>query len=45
MGVGSAKRFRAVHWSVAYQMVFAWVMTIPCTAAVSAIVYLIFYHI
>ena len=45
MGVGSAKRFRTVHWSVAYQMVFAWVMTIPCTAAVSAIVYLIFYHI
>jgi PiT family inorganic phosphate transporter len=45
MGVGWAHRFRAVHWSVAYQMVFAWVMTIPCTAAVGAIIYLIFHHL
>ncbi len=44
MGVGWAKRFRAVHWSVAYQMVSAWVMTIPCTAAVGALVYLILRH-
>ena len=28
MGVGWAKRFRAVHWNVAYSMVGAWVMTI-----------------
>lgn len=41
MGVGWATRFRAVRWSVAYQMVSAWVMTIPCTAAVGALVYLI----
>lgn len=45
MGVGWAKRFRAVHWSVAYQMVSAWVMTIPCTAAVGAFVYLVIRHI
>ena len=44
MGVGWATRFRAVHWSVAYQMVFAWILTIPCTAAVGAIVYLLLYH-
>ncbi|MCI6781234.1 MAG: inorganic phosphate transporter, partial [Dialister sp.] len=44
MGVGWAKRFRAVHWSVAYQMVSAWVMTIPCTAAVGALVYLLLRH-
>ena len=36
MGVGWAKRFRAVHWNVAYSMVGAWVMTIPSTAAVGA---------
>ena len=42
LGVGWAKRFHAVHWSVAYQMVSAWVMTIPCTAAVGAGVYLLF---
>lgn len=45
MGVGWAHRFRAVHWGVAYQMVFAWVMTIPCTAAVGALVYLVLYHV
>ncbi len=42
LGVGWAKRFHAVHWNVAYQMVSAWVMTIPCTAAVGAGVYLLF---
>ncbi len=41
MGVGWAKRFRAVHWSVAYSMVGAWVMTIPSTAAVGAMLYLL----
>ncbi len=45
MGVGSAKRVRAVHWSVAYQMVSAWVMTIPCTAAVGAAMYLFLVHV
>ena len=40
MGVGWAKRFRAVHWNVAYSMVGAWVMTIPSTAAVGALVYI-----
>lgn len=44
MGVGWAKRFRAVHWNVAYSMVGAWVMTIPCTAAVGALVYIIIRH-
>ncbi len=44
IGVGWATRFHAVHWSVAYQMVFAWILTIPCTAAVGAIVYLLLYH-
>ena len=45
MGVGWATRFRAVHWSVAYQMVSAWIMTIPCTAAVGALVYLLIKHV
>lgn len=45
MGVGWAKRFRAVHWNVAYSMVGAWVMTIPSTAAVSALVYILIRYI
>jgi PiT family inorganic phosphate transporter len=39
MGVGSAKRISAVRWGVAQQMLTAWVLTIPCTATVSAIVF------
>ena len=36
MGVGTAKRVNAVRWGVAQQMVLAWVLTIPCTAAMGA---------
>lgn len=39
MGVGSAKRVRAVHWNVAQQMLYAWVLTIPLSALVSGTVY------
>ena len=45
VGVGWAKRFRAVHWNVAYSMVGAWVMTIPSTAAVGALVYILIRYI
>ena len=39
MGVGSAKRVRAVHWGVARSMLIAWVVTIPISAAISAGIY------
>lgn len=45
MGVGAAQRVKAVHWSVARQMVTAWVMTIPCTAVIGAISYFVISHI
>ena len=45
MGVGSAQRVKAVHWSVARQMVTAWVMTIPCTAVMGALSYFILQHL
>jgi PiT family inorganic phosphate transporter len=35
MGVGATKRLNAVKWSVVERMVWAWVMTIPITAALS----------
>ncbi|MBE6100052.1 MAG: inorganic phosphate transporter [Anaerovibrio sp.] len=41
MGVGAAKRIRAVRWGVAQQMVMAWVLTIPCTAVMGALCYLL----
>ena len=37
VGVGSAKRFSAVRWGVAGGIVWAWILTIPASAFVSAI--------
>ena len=42
VGVGSTRRFSAVRWGVARSVVLAWILTIPCTAAMSALVYLPF---
>ena len=39
MGVGSLKRLTAVRWGIAGQIVWAWILTIPCSAGVSALVY------
>ena len=39
MGVGTAKRVNAVRWGVAQQMVKAWGMTIPITAAIGALTF------
>jgi PiT family inorganic phosphate transporter len=41
MGVGASKRVSAVRWGVAQNMLFAWVLTIPISAAVSALTYLV----
>jgi PiT family inorganic phosphate transporter len=39
LGVGSLKRFSAVRWGVAGRVVWAWIMTIPCSALVALIVW------
>jgi len=39
MGVGSLKRLSAVRWGVAGRIVWAWLLTIPCSAAISAVAY------
>ena len=41
MGVGTAMRVKAVNWSTARSMVFAWFITIPLSAGVSALTYVI----
>lgn len=41
MGVGTAMRVRAVNWSTARSMVFAWFITIPLSAGVSALAYVL----
>src|SRR3954470_8531254 len=39
VGVGATKGTRAVRWGVAGRIVWAWILTIPAAAAVSAAVY------
>ena len=39
LGVGSAKRIKAVNWGVARSMVVAWFVTIPLSGIVAAIAY------
>ena len=39
VGVGSTQRLSAVRWGVARRIVWAWVLTIPASAAVAAIIF------
>ncbi|MEO8359384.1 MAG: inorganic phosphate transporter [Vicinamibacteria bacterium] len=39
MGVGATKRASAVHWGLAGNIMWAWILTIPASAVVSAISY------
>ena len=39
MGVGAAERISKVRWQVAGEIVMAWILTIPTTALMSAILY------
>jgi PiT family inorganic phosphate transporter len=41
MGVGATRRLSAVRWGVAGRIVWAWVLTIPAAATVSALVFLL----
>ncbi|TPL78603.1 inorganic phosphate transporter [Mesorhizobium sp. B2-3-13] len=40
IGVGAARRVSAVRWGIAGNIVVAWVVTLPATAAISALTYL-----
>jgi inorganic phosphate transporter, PiT family len=39
MGIGSLKRLSAVKWGVAGRIMWAWILTIPCSATISAVAY------
>ena len=39
VGVGSVRRLSAVRWGVARRIVWAWVLTIPASAAIAALTY------
>ena len=40
VGVGSTKRLTAVRWGVAGNIVWAWILTIPMTALISAVIHI-----
>lgn len=41
LGVGASKRLSAVHWNIAEEMVLAWIFTIPATAILSGLIYIL----
>ncbi len=41
MGVGASKRLNAVRWGVAGNLAIAWVLTIPASAAIAAVSFLL----
>jgi len=40
IGVGATTHFKSIHWGMAYRIVWAWLLTIPGSALISAAVYL-----
>ncbi|MCD7971796.1 MAG: inorganic phosphate transporter [Candidatus Azobacteroides sp.] len=42
IGVGATKRLSAVRWGVTTKLLWAWILTIPVSAAMAAGVYLVF---
>lgn len=45
IGVGSVKRLSAVRWGVARNIVWAWILTVPASAAVSALIFMLILYI
>ena len=41
VGVGATKRLSAVRWGVTYNLVWAWILTIPVSALVAGIIFLV----
>ncbi len=41
LGVGLSKRISAVNWGIAYRILWAWVLTIPASALVAFMTYMI----
>jgi PiT family inorganic phosphate transporter len=39
VGVGATRRLSAVRWGVAANIIWAWVLTIPCSALIGALLY------
>ena len=45
VGVGSVNKLSAVRWGIAQRIVYAWILTIPCSAFISAIAWWLARHL
>jgi len=45
VGVGATTKLSAVRWGVAQSMVMAWILTLPCSAFMAAIAYLLAHYV
>lgn len=45
IGVGATRRLSAVRWGVAQQILWAWILTIPASAAIGALTYLAVHYL
>jgi inorganic phosphate transporter, PiT family len=43
IGVGATKRLSAVRWGVTINLLWAWILTIPVSALIAALIYSIFH--
>ena len=41
MGVGAAERVNGVHWNTAIRILISWILTLPCSAGIGALLYLL----
>ena len=41
MGVGAAERINGVHWNTAIRILVSWMLTLPCSAGMGALLYLL----
>ncbi|MDR0612278.1 MAG: inorganic phosphate transporter [Dysgonamonadaceae bacterium] len=45
MGVGAVKRLSAVRWNITISLLWAWILTIPVSAILAAVAYLIVHYV
>jgi PiT family inorganic phosphate transporter len=41
IGVGATKRISAVRWGVTFNLIWAWILTIPVSGLIAAVIYFI----
>lgn len=44
IGVGATKRLSAVRWGITVNLLWAWILTIPISGALAALIYFIVFH-